>query len=99
MTSQPGKQTIAIHILPSISKSKINQIMKFGQLIHGTIIRIIVRIIVPWLIEYNIRKNFLEKSYTKCSGQTIPTLFSKNSKLSLSVDQWSYTVCFYCMPG
>ena len=28
------------------------------------------------LIEYNIRKFFLEKSYTKCGGETIPlTLF------------------------
>ena len=33
MTSQPGKQTIAIHILPNISRSKGNQAMKFGQLI------------------------------------------------------------------
>ena len=33
MTSQPGYQTIAIHILLNISRSKDNQIMKFGQLI------------------------------------------------------------------
>ena len=33
MTSQPGLQTIAIHILPNISQSKDNQEMKFGQLI------------------------------------------------------------------
>ena len=32
MTSQPGKQTIAIQILPNISRSKGNQAMKFGQL-------------------------------------------------------------------
>ena len=31
MTSQPGKQTIAINMLPIISRSKDNQIMKFGQ--------------------------------------------------------------------
>ena len=31
--SQPGLQTIAIHILPNISQSKSNQKMKFGQLI------------------------------------------------------------------
>ena len=29
--SQPGKQTIAIHILPNISRSKGKQAMKFGQ--------------------------------------------------------------------
>ena len=32
MTSQLGKQTIAIHILPNTSKSKGNQTMEFGQL-------------------------------------------------------------------
>ena len=32
--SQPGLQTIAIHILPYISESKGNQTMKFGQLIE-----------------------------------------------------------------
>ena len=34
MTSQSGKQTIAMHILPSISRSKGNQTMKFDQLIE-----------------------------------------------------------------
>ena len=34
MTSQPGLQTVAIHILPNISQSKDNQTMKFGQLIE-----------------------------------------------------------------
>ena len=32
MTSQPGKQTIAIHILLNISRRNGNQKMKFGQL-------------------------------------------------------------------
>ena len=34
MMSQPGKQTIAIHILPNSQEVKANQIMKFGQLIE-----------------------------------------------------------------
>ena len=34
MTSQPGLQTIGIHILPNSSQSEGNQIMKFGQLIE-----------------------------------------------------------------
>ena len=34
MMSQPGKQTIAIHIFPNISSSKSNQTIKFGQLIE-----------------------------------------------------------------
>ena len=33
MTSQPGKQTIAIQILLNISGKKGNQTMEFGQLI------------------------------------------------------------------
>ena len=34
MMSQPGKPTIATHILLNISRSKGNQAMKFGQLIE-----------------------------------------------------------------
>ena len=34
MTSQPGSQTITIHILPNISGSKGNQLMKFSPLIE-----------------------------------------------------------------
>ena len=34
MTSQPGQQTIVIHILPNISTSKGNQTVKFGNLIE-----------------------------------------------------------------
>ena len=33
MTLQTEEQTIAVHILPDISKSKGNQTMKLGQLI------------------------------------------------------------------
>ena len=68
--SQPGKQTIAIHILPNISTSKGSQTMNFGQ-----------------LIEYNMKNIFLEKSYTKCGGETIPRQFPKKSKLSIFIDQ------------
>ena len=59
MMSQPGEQTIAVHILS-----------QFGQ-----------------LKEDKMRNIFLEKSYTKCGGETIPRPFSKNSKLSKSLDQ------------
>ena len=34
MTSEPGWQTIAIHILNNISRSKGNEVMKFGQSIE-----------------------------------------------------------------
>ena len=33
------------------------------------------------------RNIFLEKSYTKCGGETIPRPFSKKLKLSISLDQ------------
>ena len=33
MASQPGKQTIATHILTNISRTKGNQVMEFYQLI------------------------------------------------------------------
>ena len=62
MTLQPGKKTIAIHILPNIPRRKDNQTTKIDQ-----------------LIEYNMRNIFLEKSYTKCDGETIPRPFFKKS--------------------
>ena len=34
MTSQSGLQTIPIHILPNVSRTKGNQTMKFNQLIE-----------------------------------------------------------------
>ena len=67
---QPGLQTIVIHILLNISRSKGNQTMKFGQ-----------------LIECNMRNIFLEKSYTKCGGETSPRRFSENLKLSMDLGQ------------
>ena len=38
------------------------------------------------LIAYNMRNIFVEKSYTKCGGETISTPFFKKSRLSLSLD-------------
>ena len=76
VASQPGQQTISIHIIPNISRSKCNQTMKFGQ-----------------LVEYNMGNIFVEKSYTKCGGETLPNRFSKKSKLSLSLDQ-QFTVLY-----
>ena len=41
------------------------------------------------LIKYNLRNIFLEKSYTKYGGETIPRPYFKKSKLSISLDQYS----------
>ena len=38
------------------------------------------------LIEYNMRNIFVEKSYIECGGETIPRLFSKKLKWSISQD-------------
>ena len=39
------------------------------------------------LIEYNMRNIFLEKSYTKCAGETSPRSVPGKSKLGISLDQ------------
>ena len=39
------------------------------------------------LIEHNMGNMFVEKSYTKCAGETIPRPLSKKSKLRISLDQ------------
>ena len=39
------------------------------------------------LIEYNMTNIFVEKSYTKYGGETIPRHFSKKTKLSISLHQ------------
>ena len=44
MMPQPDKQTIAIHILSNISRSKGNQVRKFGQLLEYNIRNIFLEI-------------------------------------------------------
>ena len=43
MTSEPGKQTIAIDILPYISRGKNNQTVRFGQLIEYNMRKIFLK--------------------------------------------------------
>ena len=43
MASQPGQQTITIHILPNISRSKGNQTMIFGQVMQYNMINIFLQ--------------------------------------------------------
>ena len=45
------------------------------------------------LTEYNMGNIFVEKSYTKCGGETITRPFSKKSKLSISLHQYSKVLC------
>ena len=39
------------------------------------------------LIECNTRKIFLERSYIKCGGETVPRPFSRKSNLTISMNQ------------
>ena len=52
------------------------------------------------LIEYNMRNNFLEKSYTKCEGETNSRPFSKTQDSAISGSLvWSFKRFFYCLPS
>ena len=73
MISQTGQEIITIHIMPNISRSKGNQIMKFGQLKEYNMASIIFL--------KNHTKNVMEK--------LVPDPFIKKSKLSESLDQQS----------
>ena len=39
------------------------------------------------LIQHDMRNIFVDKSYTKCVGETIPRPLSRKSKFSISLDQ------------
>ena len=84
MTSKPGKQTIVMHKLSNISRSKDNPTTKFGQ-----------------LIEYIMKKIFLEKSCEKYGGETSLRPFSgKIKRAYLWISSLKFcTVCFYCIPS
>ena len=54
MMSQPGLQTIKILILPHISRSKENEVMKFRQLIEYNMRKVFLK---------NYRQNVVEKLF------------------------------------
>ena len=65
MTSQPRKQTIAMQILPYISRSKDNQIVKFGQLIEYNM-RFFLKNHTQNVVEQLVPKIFLEIQNWAC---------------------------------
>ena len=76
--SQPGKQTITMHILPNISRSKGNKAIEFRR-----------------LIKYNIRNFFVLKNLTQnVVEKLIPETLFENSKLSISLYQYSKVLFF-----
>ena len=84
VTSQPGKETFAMHILPSISKSKGNQTMKFGQLINITWGTFFFKKHTQIVLEILFPGPFLQ-------NQNLAYLWTNSLKL--------HTVCVYCMPS
>ena len=53
------------------------------------------KVIKQWIIEYSMRKIFLEKSYTKRGGETIPRFFSKKVKIEHWAYLWITSVKYY----
>ena len=51
MTSQPGKQTVSIHVFTNNSRSKGNQTMKYGQLIEYNMRNIFLKIHAQNVVE------------------------------------------------
>ena len=62
MTPQVGKQTIAMYILPNISRIKGNQTMKFGQLTEYNLRNIFLEKSYTICSEATIPRRFSEKS-------------------------------------
>ena len=83
MMSQLGKQTIAIHKLISISRSKGIQRVNFGQLINITWETFFLKIYT---------QNVVEKLFPD------PFLKNQNGQFLWINSLKFYTVCFYCMP-
>ena len=83
MTSQPGKQTNPIHLLPNISRSKSNQPMEFGLLIEYNMRNFFLK---------NHTQNVVERLFPE-------SFLKNQNWVYLWIDSLKfYTVCFYCMP-
>ena len=61
LTSQTGQQTIAMHILPNISRSKSNQTMKFDQLIEYKMWNILLKNHTQSVVEKLFTDPYLKK--------------------------------------
>ena len=87
MTSKPGKQTMAIHILLNISRSESNQPMKFDQLIDYNMRNIFLEKSYTKCGEETIPRSFSKKRILVCFF--LADLWINNLML--------HTVCFYHM--
>ena len=61
-TSQTGQQKITIHVLPNISRSKVNHIMKFGQLVAHNMRNIFLKYHTQNVVEKLVPGPFIKKS-------------------------------------
>ena len=84
MTSQSGKQTIAIQTLPNIPRSNNNQTMKFGQLIEYNMRNVFLKKSYTKCGGETIPRSVSKKS---------------NLSISLDSSLKFYTVWFYCIPS
>ena len=69
MTLQPGKQTIAIHILPYISRSKDNETVKLGELIEYNMRKVILKNHNQNVVEKLVPNSFLKIKIEHISEQ------------------------------
>ena len=101
MTSQPGQQTIVIHILPYISRSKGNQTMKFDQLIYYNIRNIFLEKLYTKCGRESSPKPFSEKFklsiYLDQQSKVLYNLFLLYGKLraiDIYIETKLQTTCF-----
>ena len=110
MTSQPGQQKKAIHILPNISRSKSNQTIKLGQLIEYSRRNIFLqKLCRKWGWETSSRpllifKKCLIRGKSKWSAASFQYIsialnlgYNKN-KLYKTLDYWSRDMCNFNFP-
>ena len=62
MTSQSGRQIIAMHILPNLSRSESNQTINFGQLIECNMRNILIEKLFTKCVGETISRPFSVKS-------------------------------------
>ena len=87
ISTSKGHQTIVMHILPNISTSKGNHTIVMHILPNISTSKGNQTMKFGQIIKHDLRNIFLKKSCTKCGEETIPRPFSKNSKLSICLDQ------------
>ena len=96
MTSQPGKQTIAIHILPNISRSKGNQTTKFGQFIEDNMRNIFLENSNAKYGREAIPRPFSKKSKLRISLDQRSEIIIQFVLLNIQVDEYQNILKLRC---